>query len=143
MAIHSGNFESAWRDAQQAIRLEPNDSLALRALGELHLMGGEFDEALEAYNKGIQEDGARDKDFHHRARLRRIRGEYESALADHERAVDMRPQYGFGYADRGITRRLAGDLDGAIEDIAKAASLDPPGWGLQGNLMIWEIGMLS
>ena len=106
-------------------------------------MRGEFDEALEAFNKVTQEEVANDKDFHLRARLRRIRGEYASALADHERAVAILPEYGFGYADRGITRRLAGDLDGAIEDLARAVSLDPPGWGLQGNLMIWEIGMLS
>ncbi|MCH8805095.1 MAG: protein kinase [Planctomycetes bacterium] len=143
VAMLSSDFGSALRDAQQAIKLDPNVSLALRTIAKLHLMRGEFDEALEAYNKGIQEDGARGKDFHNRARLRRIRGEYESALADHERAVAKRPQYGFGYAARGITRRLAGDLDGAIEDLAKAVSLDPPGWGLQGNLMIWEIGMLS
>ncbi|MEE9128839.1 MAG: protein kinase [Phycisphaerales bacterium] len=132
----------ARRDCDRALELDPENLLALRTLGYLHLKSGEFEAALDAYDRGMRGAKELPQDFHNRARLRRIAGEYQLALADHDRAVALAAKEPIVYLGRGLTRRFAGDVEGAIEDFSGLASLDPEEWAVQGHLWIWEMRAL-
>ncbi len=131
----------ARRDCDRALELDPENLLALRTLGYLHLESGEFESALEAYNRGMRGTEGLPPDFHNRARLRRIVGDYPLALADHDRAVALAAKQPIVYLGRGLTRRFAGDVEGAIEDFSHLASLAPE-WAVQGHQWIWEMRAL-
>ncbi|MHC4066402.1 MAG: serine/threonine protein kinase, partial [Planctomycetota bacterium] len=131
----------AWRDGRRALELDPENSLALRTLGFLHLERGELEAALGSYNVGLRGSEGLPEDFHNRARLRRIFGEHQLALADHDRAVALAPDTPVVYVGRGITRRCAGDIEGAIQDFSLLASLAPR-WAVQSNQWIWEMRLL-
>ncbi len=135
-------YGAAKRDAHRALELEPENLLALRSLGYLHLEAGEFESALDAYNRGMIDGEGLPADFHNRARLLRISGDSELALTDHDRAVAMAPHAPRVYLGRGITRRVAGDIAGAIKDFSKMAAVDPQQWAVQGNQWIWEVRLL-
>ncbi|MEE8154462.1 MAG: serine/threonine-protein kinase [Phycisphaerales bacterium] len=136
-----GKYAPARRDCDRALELDPESPLALRTLGYLHLESGEFESALDAYNRGMPGTEGLPPDFHNRARLRRIFGEYELALADHDRAVALATNEPLVYLGRGLTRRFAGHVEAAIEDFSLLASLNPS-WAVQGHQWIWEMRAL-
>jgi len=111
-------------------------------MGHVQVGRGQFEDALRAYEQGMTDGTARGRDFHYRARLRRIAGQLEPALRDHDRAVKAESKNAFVVASRAVTRRMLGDRAGAIEDLKMAISLDPLNWALQGNLMIWDIHVI-
>jgi len=136
--------EAAWRDCVRALELEPKNLLALRTLGYLCSERGDFQGALDAYEKAIRVLVSMDlpADHHNRARLYRLAGNYALAMADHDRAIALAPQVGRVYQGRALTRLFAGDIEGALEDLSKAAYLYRE-TANQSNLWIWEIGMLT
>jgi serine/threonine protein kinase/Flp pilus assembly protein TadD len=131
-------------DCTTALKLDPDNLLALRTCANVALINGDFVAAREHYEKALEDKEMTlelPRDFHNRARLRRIDGEYEEAIEDHNRAVALRPDYGKTWKGRGVTNYMRGDIDAAIEDLEHAASL-------QGDravlcyLWIWEMRML-
>ncbi len=143
------NNDAAWGYCNQALELDPRNSLALRTMGYLYLTRGDYEAAQDVYDRGLQPfENVRllPEDFHNRGRVRQLLGNYELALADHDRAIALAPavsgRYGSGlYVSRGVTRYLAGDIDRASKDLTRAPSLDPT-WTLQCSLWIWEMRML-
>jgi serine/threonine protein kinase/predicted negative regulator of RcsB-dependent stress response len=138
----NGKHDLAWDRCQAALDLDPDNSLALRTKAFLLLWErGDFQAALEAYDKGLAPLELAAEDFHNRARLRRIVGQWSLALEDHDTAIALAPRRGTLYASRAMTQRLRGEVDLAIEDLMKAWELDST-WALQGNLWVWEMRML-
>ena len=145
MLSRERNKEAALRDCDRALELEPKNSLAWRTLGYLRLEHGDFQGALEAYEKGIQVlvFTGLPEDFHNRARLHRLAGNYALALEDHDRAIALAPKEGVVYQGRGLTRWFAGDIHGALDDFAKGTVSRNPDVRSQCNVWIWEIQMLA
>jgi tetratricopeptide (TPR) repeat protein len=140
-----GKHAEAWDRCQAALALDPNNSLALRTSAYLLMRErGDFQAALDAYNRGLEpleRFQMLPEDFHNRARLRRIFGQCDLALKDHNRAIALAPDEAILYASRAITQRFLEHIDLAIEDLAEATRLDST-WALQGNLWVWEMRML-
>ncbi|MGD2109722.1 MAG: protein kinase [Phycisphaerae bacterium] len=138
-----GDYAAAWADCQRAVKLDPDGSFGLRAMGHLLIQQGRYEEALDALERGMANGSQRVQDFHDRARARRIAGQYRLAMKDHNDAVEMRVNTHFVIASRAVTRRMMGDADGAVADLEQAIALNPSLWGVQGNLMIWDIHALD
>ena len=136
--------DAAWRDCENALRLDPANSLALRTMAFLHLERGEFDKARETFRSGMKTlwlDEYNPEDFHNRARLWRLIGVYEKALEDHHRAIAMAPEMGIVYQGRGLTHYFSGAIDAAIGDWTEAMQIDARSL-LQCSFWIWEARML-
>ncbi|UCF33522.1 MAG: protein kinase [Phycisphaerales bacterium] len=144
LCLLRGDNDSAQRDCTKALALDPDNFLALRTAAHLALKKGDFAEARKYYEPALQNyQLATDlpRDFHNRARMRRIDGEYDAAIEDHNRAVSLRPDYGLAWKGRGVTNYMRGDVDAAIQDLEHAASL-PGDRAVQCGLWIWEMRML-
>jgi len=47
------NYDAALSDVEQALRIEPSNNYFILALGDVHRLKGEYQEAITAYNKGL------------------------------------------------------------------------------------------
>lgn len=141
----TGDEQAAWRDCSQALTLDPDNALAQRTMAYLHVKRGEFAQALDLYERGLQPyilNTDFPRDLNNRARLRAIAGDYKGSIEDYDRAVALVPRTDFVRIGRANARRYAGDIDGAIADLGTAMDLAPRRWGLQCCLWIWELRML-
>ncbi len=140
--IVANQDEAAWRDAKQAVEMDPKNAYAQRTLAHLHLIRGEFEQAREAYERGFQKflmNTDLPRDLHNRARVHSVLGDYEQALRYHDGAIALAPPTSHAYLSRALTRRYAGQVDGAIADFQAARSLDPVKWAFQVELWTWEM----
>lgn len=138
------DYQAAEKDCARALKREPENVLALRTCAFVAQKKGDFNTARDMYERGLDayvftEDLPRD--YHNRARLRRLAGEYQAAMEDHNRAVVLRPDFGLAHKGRGVTRYMLGEIDGAIEDLECAASLGQER-AVQCYQWIWEMRML-
>jgi serine/threonine protein kinase len=149
--LRTKQMDRAWADCMKALELDPSQSFAHRLLGHLYVSKGDYSQALDAFDRGIQGvmpstvvrfELSMAEDFYQRASLLRKEGRLEEALIDHDRSVALALKVPFVYISRGITRRFAGDIDGAIEDFERAVKLEPQKWTEQGKSWIWETLML-
>jgi tetratricopeptide (TPR) repeat protein/tRNA A-37 threonylcarbamoyl transferase component Bud32 len=134
--------EAAWRDAKQAVEIEPNNAYAQRTLAHVHLMRGEFEQARDAYERGFQKfvmDTDLPRDLHNRARVHSVLGDYEQALRYHDGAIALAPHASRVHVSRGLTRLSAGHVESAIADFQVARSLDAVKWAFQVELWTWEM----
>ncbi|MDJ0651007.1 MAG: tetratricopeptide repeat protein [Xenococcaceae cyanobacterium MO_188.B19] len=156
----------AWRQARakfnQALRINPNNSLAHYYRGQVQRQLEQSLEFREAYYQAIHsrgtarlqlgdEEGAV-TDFSHVLRndpkntlayvnrgLARLElGETQKAITDFTRAVSLEPNLAMGYYHRGFARYLLGNRDGARRDWDKAAILEEPRYILQLDTEIKE-----
>ncbi len=86
---------------------------------------GQFDDALLAVNKGLQEDEER-PDLHNTAGVCYFKKqEFEKAITHFHRAVELNPASGIDYANLGVNYNKIGEKDSAIEFLTLALTLDP------------------
>ena len=144
----NGAYKLAAVDCDKALKIDPENILALRTCAFVHHKNLRFDTARRMYEQALSAYKFTidlPRDFHNRAHLRRCDGEYRVAMQDHDRAVALAPDYGLAWKGRGVTRYMIGDVDGAIDDLERAASLPRGETGdraLQCYLWIWEMRRL-
>lgn len=136
----AGRTAEASHDCEMALTYDPENSLALRVWGGLLARRGLYEQALDAYERGIG-DTAQPEDYHNRARLYRRKKDYKRALADHDRAISMMPDQAIVYRGRAVTRWFAGDTDGALRDLDTCIEKDPR-YAVQSLQWAWEIHRL-
>ncbi len=156
VSFRRGDAVAAERDAHRALALQPDNRLALRTLAFALMSRGEWSKARTMYEKalkGYEMSTDLPRDFHNRARLRRMEDEYDAALQDHDRAVAFSPDMPRVIRGRGITHYMKGDTDGAIRDFKRAAVVaieegkersddEMASSAVQCYLWIWEIRSL-
>jgi tetratricopeptide (TPR) repeat protein len=144
LSLLEGNYDSAQQDCTKALEIKADNFLALRTCAHLAQMKGDFETARKYFEPALsnyQLTTDLPRDFHNRARLRRIDGEYDAAIEDHNRAVAFSPDFGLTWKGRGVTKYMRGDVDAAIEDLERAMVL-PGDRAVQCSLWIWEMRML-
>jgi ribosomal protein S12 methylthiotransferase accessory factor len=86
---------------------------------------GQYDDALLAINKGLQEDEER-PDLHNTAGVCYFKKqEYKKAITYFHRAVELNPASGIDYANLGVNYNKIGEKDSAVEFLTLALTLDP------------------
>lgn len=93
--------------------------------GVIYFQRGQFDQALDAFNKALELDPKSALAYTSRGLVRYKLGELDGALADHNTAVELDPQLSEAYTNRGGVRLALGDPNGAIADHTKSIELDP------------------
>lgn len=87
LRTRDGQFELAAADLAAALELEPGRPELYLTRGNLHMAEAEFVQALEDYNRAIEQSGGREAAyFRNRALVLRALGEVEAAAADALRA---------------------------------------------------------
>ena len=111
-----------------APRDDPQDGGALLRRGQLHAVAGEYDCAIEDFDKVLQFNPGNATALNNRCWSRAIVGRLNEALADCDEALRLRPDFSGALDSRGLVRlklrhfeQAIADYDGALRRNAKQA----------------------
>ena len=105
-----GNWTGAAAEYQAALRMDPNNTLALNGLGMALARAGNLDGAIEEYRRALA-----------------------SIAADHGRS-DLTPEIATVHDNLGVALQKKGDLTGAVSEFNKAIQAEPGNAHAHGNL---------
>jgi tetratricopeptide (TPR) repeat protein len=93
--------------------------------GTAYIHKGEYDNAIEDYNKAIELKPDFAEAYNNRGNTYSDKGEYDNAIEDYNKAIKLKPDFAVAYNNRGNAYYYKGEYDNAIEDFNKAIELKP------------------
>jgi len=93
--------------------------------GNAALQKGEFNKAIDLYNKSMRGGLAHAEVYSNRARALFRLGDYKGAIKDLNKAIHRDPENAVLHHNRGFTKYRLDKLDAAIIDLDKAIEIDP------------------
>src|SRR5215212_621002 len=100
--------------------------------GVSRFVKGDFDGAINYFNKAIANNPRLGAAYFNRGKARRAKGDLDGAINDYEKAIEIDPTVAYNnrdiaeaYSNRGYIKSGRLDLDGAITDFNKAIKSDP------------------
>lgn len=130
------SVEEAIADLQAAIKLEPDNSLALYWLSNLALESGDEDLSIAALDKVLAGSQPFPEAYIQRGMLKYKAGEFETAIADFDSAIALSAEIPEAYINRGLAKEKMADFSGALRDFSKAIRMngsDPMAYQFRGN----------
>jgi tetratricopeptide (TPR) repeat protein len=124
-----GAFDRAAADCERALRLDPNNVLALHCRGLLYDRRKDHARAIADFTRAIQLAPNDASLYTNRARAYLSNGELDKAAEDCDRAVRLDSNQATAYACQGEVYRQQHKYDEAADAWARAIALDPKdGW---------------
>ena len=93
--------------------------------GEAFMEVGEWEDAIDRYDRAIRLDPQFADAYASRGRARFFLGEFQQALEDLDEAIRLDPGLAMAYNNRGIVHAALGWPEQAIQDFDRAIMLDP------------------
>ncbi|HUN47079.1 MAG TPA: tetratricopeptide repeat protein [Stellaceae bacterium] len=121
--IQSGDREKAIADADEAIRLSPDDAHAYNNRGYAYLGKGQYDLAIADLTVAIQLSPTELIYYENRGDVYFLKSQYDLALADYEEIVHRKPEAAVGHERRGRVLLRRQDYDRAIAEFSRALEL--------------------
>ena len=156
-AIQAKNWQAAQEPLQQLITADPNNWQYQSAMGDVYLNLGQFDQAVDAYQKGIQAAESNTGDPKNPANdpAKKKAGEAKmltnqgnayiklhknaEAAAAFTKAASMDPNPSVAYWNLCATQYNTGNVEGALDACDKAIAADPnraDAYFIKGSLLI-------
>ncbi|HXQ46789.1 MAG TPA: TIR domain-containing protein, partial [Caulobacteraceae bacterium] len=98
---------------------------ALYEQANTHARAGEYDAAIEQYNRVIGEKPDHANALNNRGNALLAKGQQEPAISDFDRAIALKPDFAAAYCNRGNAFQARGEYDRAIRDYTVALQLKP------------------
>ncbi len=135
-----GNVEkaAAAADFEQALKLEPDNSLALHNLATMKSAAGESDSSEKLLSEAIEKNRNMPYPRAERAYQRFQKNDLKGALEDYDEVIKLEPKDEENYIDRGLVKEKMKDLPGALKDFSMAIELNEKNekaWLSRGNIM--------
>lgn len=124
-AYERGDIPSALRFMQQASQVEPAAADIIYHIGEIQRFQGEYQAAIDAYNKAIEINPRFAPAFLGRALASLALEQPEGVVQDLATAIERDDQYGEAYLQRAAFWLAQGDLDAAQADLDRVEELLP------------------
>lgn len=118
------DIDGAMRDADQAIRLKPDDAETWRIRTDLWQAKRNFEKALADAGEALRLDPS-EASYLCRANVFSDKGDFDKAVADYDSALRLNADCDRAYAGRGFVRMIKGELDKALADCDAAIRLSP------------------
>lgn len=118
------NPDSALKDYEAAIKVNPKAGLAYLQRGHLLRDRGDYDQALESYGASIKLQPFAIR-YLYRAIVHRLKRDLDKALADLNTGIEVNPNEAQLFIERAIVHRLRNDFDRALADNNMAVKLAP------------------
>jgi len=115
----------ALADFNQAIRLDPRNSIAFRERGRVYIEFGDLDRALTDFNEALRLNPNDHRTFANRGIIYHRRGNYDQAIADLTQAIRIAPNFATAYYNRGVTYQSKGDTARSVADYEATLRIDP------------------
>ena len=104
---------------------------------------GDFDPALDAYNKALKKDSLYASVYFYRAQIWEEKGKLKKAISDYNKVLKINPRLEKAYNYRGNAWESRGKIEKAIADYTRAIEINPKlasayhdrgnAWGKKGN----------
>jgi Flp pilus assembly protein TadD len=113
--------------AQSALAASPQRGVfdMLYAQATSSAATGNFDEAVQLYERAIAADPSRVETYYQRANSLKNAGRLEAAVASYDQAIERQPDHAHAYCNRGVVQQSLGRLDAALSSYDRAIALDP------------------
>ena len=118
-------FDRAIDDYNEAVRLDPQFSLAFMDRGVARYFKADYENAIKDYDKAIELDPKRSRAFTNRGAAYKKLGRNDRALEDESAAIRLDPLVPEYFDNRGLSYQDNGDYDRAIADFNEAIRLSP------------------
>ncbi|CAN5442874.1 hypothetical protein BH10BAC4_BH10BAC4_22760 [soil metagenome] len=125
-------------DFENALKLEPDNSLAIHNLATLKAAAGEKESSELLLSEAIERNKNLPYPRADRAFQRMQKNDLAGALEDYNEVVKLEPRDYENYLNRGLVKEKMKDLQGALVDFSKAIELndkDERSWLSRGNIM--------
>jgi tetratricopeptide (TPR) repeat protein len=119
------NFDQAFVDFNQAIRLKPDYAVAYLNRGNVYSLKGDRERAVADYEQAIQLQPNLAGAYNNRGAEYAAQGKYDQAIADLTQAIKLQPDLVEAYTSRGLLNAYRGDYSSAIADYDQAIRLKP------------------
>ena len=114
----------ALADLKNALRLEPDNSLALYWLSYIAQDSGDKALTIAALDKVLAGNYPFPEAYIQRGMLRYKDGDFKQAVADFDSAVALTTEIPQAYVNRGLAKDKLGDFSAALKDFTRAIKMD-------------------
>ena len=118
-------LETAIKDYNKAIELNPNNVGAYYNRGNAHRNLNQYAKAIEDYSRAIEKNPKFGIAYGNRGVTYVWLNRYEKAFKDYEKAIELNPNDAVAYNNRGLAYAKLNQSERAIEDYNKAIELNP------------------
>jgi lipoprotein NlpI len=123
--LFAGDLDHAIADAEEALRIDPTDPVALGIRGSVYIMRRDYDRAIADYDDAIRLSPRLAQAFNNRGSIHRAKGDNDRAIADFDAAIRLDPKEFVTYYNRGLAKLFSGALAEARADFEHSRALDP------------------
>lgn len=123
LALASFNFSFAYTVNMLSAKRDIVEILNTRGIA--HAEKGEYNLAIDEFNKAIGKDPCYAGSYCNRGITYYLKGEHEKAIEDYNTAIKHKPGYAEAYYNRGTAYGIKGKTDLAIKDFNKSIKLKP------------------
>ena len=116
------NELTLWEDT---MRKSPHNPRAYKGKGFYFDKIGNYDQALDNYNKALELYPGYDEVYYNRGIVYGMKADYKKAIEDFSKAIDLNPKYAEAYCNRGLAYFYLGEFDKAIAEFDKAIEVRP------------------
>ena len=118
-------YELAITDLGKLIELDPANSDAYIARGEVRIELGQYSKAIADFNKVIKQNPENACAYNMQGKVYFKQRKYKKAIANFDKAILLEPEYPEAYGLRGCTHKALWQPKQAIADLEKALELNP------------------
>lgn len=136
--VERGDKAGAALDYEQALRIDPDYSLAIHNLAALKSLEGDSDSSEKLLTESIEKNENLPYPRAERGYQRLQKGDLKGALEDYNEVVRLEPNDPENYLNRGVVKERIHDNVGALSDYSHALKLDeknPKAWACRGNIV--------
>jgi tetratricopeptide (TPR) repeat protein len=119
-----GNYQLAFVDANEGIRLNPHHSIGYANRGIAYAGKGDYDLAIKDYSEAIRLDPRGAWLYANRGEAYGYKGDYDRAITDLNEAIRLSPIIAFAFSTRGDVYRKKREYGRALVDHDRAVKLD-------------------
>src|SRR5262249_55778683 len=119
-----GNYMDAITDYSEAIRLEPNDSIAYNDRGAAKCRQGDYTSAIKDCSMSILLNPNFANPYQWCGFAKANQDDHISAITDFNEAIRLNPNYAFAYNNRALSYEILGEHKKSQEDHQQAAMFE-------------------
>lgn len=118
-----GDYQSALRDYNKAIELNPRYANAYYNRGTVYNSLDYYPQAIEDFSKAIELNPKDAQYYNNRGSAYNSLGKYREAIKDYNTAIELNPQDAYAYYNRGVAYSQLGYHEQAFKNYKRAADL--------------------
>ena len=120
----SGNNLLAKEIYNEAIEIDPLNSVSQNNLGVIYENEGNVVDAIDRYNKAIEIDSSNHLAYYNLGRIHQQKEEYIKAKEQYQNSIELNPEHSMAHSNLGLMYELLGEQEKAIIEYKEAYKLD-------------------